>query len=53
MCWRFAPDLFGPPDGLEDLAHREVVVYWLVQLLVKGTFGLMNLVHRTSLVLGR
>ena len=25
MCCRFAPDLFGPPDGLERLAKGKVL----------------------------
>ena len=25
MCCRFAPDLFGPPDGLERLASSKLV----------------------------
>jgi hypothetical protein len=25
MCCRFAPDLFGPPDGLEHLAEGKVL----------------------------
>jgi hypothetical protein len=32
MCCRFAPDLFGPPDGLEHLAGGKVLADFLLIL---------------------